>query len=211
MDNCDELIPKWLNVESGGSSFEHLLQKNLAKKCLEMTVEIAEDTDDHKKFYEQFGKSLQLGFDEDSTCGSSIAQLLRFNTWKRGDEQISLEKYVDRIKEGHNDFTTSSVRASSWCLLQRSWKICARRILKSCTWSTPSMSVSVQQLKEFDRKKLKSTKKKGLDFGEEDEKAKLEEPKAEFEPLTKLMKESVWRQGREGDLRAAESSMHLAV
>merc|ERR1712063_138474 len=43
----------------------------------------------------------------------------------------------------------------------------------------------VQQLKEFDGKKLKSTTKEGLDLEDEDEKKKLEEMKAEFEPLTK--------------------------
>merc|ERR1711881_151422 len=48
---------------------------------------------------------------------------------------------------------------------------------------------AVQQLKEFDGKKLKSTTKEGLDIEDEDEKKKLEELKAEFEPLTKLMKE----------------------
>merc|ERR1712146_120566 len=48
---------------------------------------------------------------------------------------------------------------------------------------------AVQQLKEFDGKKLKSTTKEGLDIADEDEKKKLEEMKAEFEPLTKLMKE----------------------
>merc|ERR1712233_108265 len=47
----------------------------------------------------------------------------------------------------------------------------------------------VQQLKEFDGKKLKSTTKEGLDIEDEEEKKTLEELKAEFEPLTKLMKE----------------------
>merc|ERR1712098_145732 len=41
----------------------------------------------------------------------------------------------------------------------------------------------------FEGKKLKSTTKEGLDLEDEDEKKKLEELKAEFEPLTKLMKE----------------------
>merc|ERR1712083_917148 len=53
----------------------------------------------------------------------------------------------------------------------------------------PIDEYSVQQLKEFDGKKLKSTTKEGLDLEDEDEKKKLEELKAEFEPLTKLMKE----------------------
>merc|ERR1712225_44528 len=53
----------------------------------------------------------------------------------------------------------------------------------------PVDEYAVQQLKEFEGKKLKSTTKEGLDIGDEDDKKKLEELKAEFEPLTKLMKE----------------------
>merc|ERR1712014_32942 len=53
----------------------------------------------------------------------------------------------------------------------------------------PIDEYAVQQLKEFDGKKLKSITKEGLDIDDEDEKKKMEEMKAEFEPLTKLMKE----------------------
>merc|ERR1712063_247535 len=53
----------------------------------------------------------------------------------------------------------------------------------------PVDEYAVQQLKEFEGKKLKSTTKEGLDIDDEDDKKKLEELKAEFEPLTKLMKE----------------------
>jgi len=48
---------------------------------------------------------------------------------------------------------------------------------------------AVHQLKEYDGKKLKSMTKEGLAIDDEDEKKKLEELKAEFEPLTKLMKD----------------------
>jgi len=48
----------------------------------------------------------------------------------------------------------------------------------------------VQQLKEQDGKKLKSCTKEGLDLETtEDEKKKIEEEKARFEPLCKLMKD----------------------
>jgi len=48
----------------------------------------------------------------------------------------------------------------------------------------------IQQLKEYDGKKLKSCSKEGLDLeGNEDEKKKFEEQKAAFEPLCKLIKE----------------------
>merc|ERR1712194_829602 len=47
----------------------------------------------------------------------------------------------------------------------------------------------VQQLKEFDGKKLKSVTKEGLELDDEDEKKKLEEQKAAFEGLCKLITE----------------------
>merc|ERR1719460_1664663 len=47
----------------------------------------------------------------------------------------------------------------------------------------------VQQLKEYDGKKLKSITKEGLDIATEEEKKSLEEQKAEYETLCKLIKE----------------------
>merc|ERR1712054_688532 len=53
----------------------------------------------------------------------------------------------------------------------------------------PIDEYGVQQLKEYDGKKLKSVAKEGLDLDTEDEKKKTEELKADFEPLCKLIKE----------------------
>jgi len=47
----------------------------------------------------------------------------------------------------------------------------------------------VQQMKEYDGKKLKAVTKEGLELGDEEEKKKLEEQKADFESLCKLVKE----------------------
>ena len=44
----------------------------------------------------------------------------------------------------------------------------------------PIDEYAVQQLKEFDGKKLKSCTKEGLDIDDDDEQKKLEECKAEF-------------------------------
>ena len=65
-----------------------VIKKNFAKKCLEMLAEIAELKDDYMESYEQLGKSLNLGNHENSTVRGQVAELLRFNTSKFGDEQI---------------------------------------------------------------------------------------------------------------------------
>merc|ERR1712070_1182350 len=98
-------------------------------------------------------------------------------------------EYVDRMKEGQNDIyyiTGESIAAVSSSPFLENLRKKGLEVLY--TWD-PVDEYAVQQLKEFDGKKLKSTTKEGLDIADEDEKKKLEEQKAEFEPLTKLMKE----------------------
>ena len=77
-----------------------VIKKNHVTKYLEMLTEIAEVNDDYMKFYERFVKCTKLGIHENSVDNAETAELLRFNTSKPGDEQISLMEYVDRMKEG---------------------------------------------------------------------------------------------------------------
>merc|ERR1711862_750540 len=206
MDNCEDIMPEWLQFVKGVVDSEDLplnisretlqqnkilrvIKKNLVKKCLDMFSEIAEKKDDYKKFYEQFSKNIKLGIHEDSTNRAKVAELMRYNTSKSGDEQISLKEYVDRMKEGQNDIYYITVESIAQVSSSPFLESLRKKGLEVLYMVDPVDEYAVQQLKEYDGKKLKSTTKEGLDIDDEDEKKKLEELKAEFEPLTKLMKE----------------------
>ena len=111
-----------------------VIKKNYVTKYLDILAEIAELNAAYRKFYEHFGERLKLGNDEESTVGVKTAEVLRLSTSKLGDEQSSFQEYVDRMKEG-------LARALPLCLLLRSWKICARKVLRRITLWTPRMNM----------------------------------------------------------------------
>merc|ERR1712053_42029 len=107
-----------------------------------------------------------------------------------GDEQISLKEYVDRMKEGQNDIyyiTGESITAVSASPFLENLR---KKGLEVLYMVDPVDEYAVQQLKEFDGKKLLSATKEGLQIEEDDEEKKaFEEAKAKTEGLCKLMKE----------------------
>lgn len=54
---------------------------------------------DYKKFWENFGKFLKLGCIEDSGNHKRISPLLRFFSSKSEEDLISLDEYIENMKE----------------------------------------------------------------------------------------------------------------
>jgi len=190
MDDCDELMPHWLNFMKGSVDLEELpldishetlqqnkiirvIKKNFVNKCLELFAEIDEKKDDYKEFFQLFGKSLKFGFHEDSTICTELAELMRYQTSLSGDEQISLKEYVDHMKEDQNDMyyiMGECIAAVSSSPIPETMRKKGFEVLYMVD---PIDEHAVQLLKEFNGKELKSVTKEGLDVDDEELKAKV--------------------------------------
>jgi molecular chaperone HtpG len=207
MENCEELMPEYLNFIKGVVDSEDLplnisremlqqnkilkvIRKNLVKKCMELIEEISEDKESFKKFYEQFSRNLKLGIHEDSNNRAKLASYLRYHSSTSGDELTSFKDYISRMKENQKDIYY--ITGESRQIVEQSAFVerVRKRGYEVIYMTEPIDEYCVQQLKEFEGKKLVSVTKEGLELPEdEDEKKKHEADKEKYETLCKVMKD----------------------
>merc|ERR1712146_679262 len=140
---------------------------------------------------EAFGNNIKLGLIEDSSNRTKLSKLLRFkSSYDNGENWHSLEEYVARMKENQANIyyisgsSMEAVKDSPFMEKMRS------KNLEVIFLVDPIDEYAIQNLTEFDGKKLQSITKENLKFGDEEDvdKKRDELYTKNFKSLTDWMK-----------------------
>uniref|UniRef100_A0A2K6BV03 Uncharacterized protein n=1 Tax=Macaca nemestrina TaxID=9545 RepID=A0A2K6BV03_MACNE len=204
MDNCEELIPEYLNFIRGVVDSEDLLlnisceiffknlkviRKNLVKKCLELFTELADDEESYKKFNEQLSKNIKLGIHGDSQNQKKFSELLRYYTSASGDEMVYLQDYYTRMKENQNHIYYITGETKDHIANSAFVECLCKHGLEVIYMIETNDEYCVQQLKEFEGKALVSVTKEEKETEEVKNKQTNKQKHTKFENLCKIGKD----------------------
>merc|ERR1712216_672284 len=189
------------------------IKKKLVRKALDMIRKLAEEGNDsedddneneyeeakvvanekYEKFWKSFGKAIKLGIIEDASNRTRLAKLLRFYTSQSPDKLVSLEQYVERMKEGQKSIYY--VAGESQEALEKS-PFLEKLLLKGFEviyYTDPIDEYTMQNLTEFDEFKFSNASKEDMKFGDADEgeKKQFKKTKEHFKPFTKWWKDAL--------------------
>ncbi len=199
MDDCRELIPEYLRFVKGvidapdinlNVSREILQQdrlvaairKNVTKQILKLLADL--DDEKYDKFYREFAPVLKTGVHTDGANRDRIAELLRYRTTKSGDKMVSLQQYVDNMKEGQEYIYYITGENLKALANSPHLELLKEKDFEVLLMTDPIDEWVVESLPEYKGKKLRSAEKG--DLGIED--AESKDAKG-FEDLFKFMRE----------------------
>jgi len=184
-DQFDELIPEYMKFMRGVIETDDvplnlsrellqqnktikLIGKNIVKKALDMFVNISNDSNKFRTFYEQYSKNIKLGVHEDSVNREKLTTLLRYETSKSDGDLISLDEYLDNMQEGQTNIyymTGESVASLQNSPFVQHFKEKGIEVLYMVD---PLDEYITQQVKDYKDKKLVCITKENGDFSLEE-------------------------------------------
>ena len=207
MDNCEELVPEWLNFMRGIVDSDDLplnisretlqqnrviklIKKNIVKRSIELFNKIAENKEDFKIFYEQFSKNIKLGIHEDSQNREKLAKLLRFYSSTSPEDMVSLDDYIERMKEGQKGIYWISGETKEAVADSPMLEIFRQKGIEVLFLVDPIDEYCFQQMKDYSDHKLICVTKENCEIDlTEEEKTEFETLKTDFEPHCSKIKE----------------------
>ncbi len=201
MDDCKELLPDYLGFIHGVVDAPDLnlnvsreilqedrLVRNIRKNLVKKIFSLLEDMDKEKyeDFFNEFGQALKAGIPTDFENKERIASLLRYKTTKSDGKYISLDQYIENMKEDQKEIyyiTGENMKSLLNSPLLEALKAKDYEVL---LMTDPIDEWVVQSLTEYKGKKLKSAEKGDLEIDKVDEKKK-----DQYTALFKFIKEKL--------------------
>src|SRR5699024_9166675 len=150
----------------------------------------AEDGDDYKTFWGEFGPVLKEGIVEDAANRERIAKLLRFATTK--DEPapgVALADYIERMQPGQDKIYYITADNAAAAKHSPHLEVFRKKDIEVLLLTDRVDEWVMAHLTEFDGKQLQSVTKGALDLGE----AESEEEKQQQKDLEEKSKDMVMR------------------
>ncbi|MBU1388270.1 MAG: molecular chaperone HtpG, partial [Proteobacteria bacterium] len=189
MDDCKELLPEYLGFVQGVVDAPDLnlnvsreilqedrLVRNIKKTLVKQIFSVLEDMEKEKyeEFYVEFGQALKAGIPTDFEHKDRLAALLRYKTTKSDGKYISLDQYIENMKEDQKEIyylTGESLTSLMNSPLLESLKAKDYEVILMVD---PIDEWVTQSLPEYKEKKLKSAEKGDLDLEKVDDEKKNE-------------------------------------
>jgi molecular chaperone HtpG len=222
MEDCDAVLPQWLRFTRGlvdsddlplnvsreilqESSTLRTIKKAVTRKVVDLLDELAKDKpEDYAKFWTTFGRILKEGLVVDGgEWKERLAKLTRWSsTASVAGELVSLEQYVERMKEGQDAvyYVTGESRDA---LLGSPYLEALRARGYEVLLMTDAVDTwSAEAIAEFDGKKLVNAMRADVELPPaEGEEKKPEDASKGFEALIAVAKQAL--EGKVNEVRTS--------
>merc|ERR1711920_155749 len=156
------------------------------------------------KFWKEFNKNLKMGCYEDDSNRSKLSKLLRFQSTKSDDKEISLDKYLDRMQESQESIYYMSGDSIDVMKKAPSLQIFKKKDLEVLMLSDHLDEPCIQKLADYEGKKFVSIQKADVKLDEtEEEKKRFSKLKDMYKPLTDWWKEKLTDLTEKGAMKDA--------
>jgi molecular chaperone HtpG len=188
MGDCDQLLPRYLRFVKGVVDAKDLslnvsreilqqdrqikaIHRRLTKKVISTIKDLqSERPEDYRTFWTQFGRTLKEGLMSDFDNKDTLLRISSFASTHSDEEPITLNEYVERMKDGQEQIFYASGESREQLLKSPHLEAFKAKGYEVLLLTDPVDEIWVGSVTEFDGKPLQSVAKGEVDLDSEDEK-----------------------------------------
>merc|ERR1711933_538514 len=190
--------------DSGEDEDEDEEKEEKEEKDTEEKKDKSDEETQWSKFWKEFNKNLKMGCYEDDSNRSKLSKLLRFQSTKSDDKEISLDKYLDRMQESQESIYYMSGDSIDTMKKAPALQIFKKKDIEVLMLPDHLDEPCLQKLADYEGKKFVSIQKADVKLDEtEAEKKRFSKVKDMYKPLTDWWKEKLTDLTEKGDMKDA--------